>query len=87
MATKIDYAAVLADLEDRKGYLNDAIQAIKHLQLAQGAEEPKFATEPAKRGRPARSRSTEPVITLTAKGPKPGDLDYPDSPNTSEGAK
>lgn len=76
MATKIDYAAVLADLEDRKDYLNDAIHAIKHLALAQESE-PKV-----KLGRPPKS--TPVVPSNPGKHvPRPGDLDYPDSENTS----
>ncbi len=75
METKIDYDAVLADLEERKGYLNDAIVAIKALQLAAGA--PKYPTSlepPVKRGRKQKTVKAD-----------DGDLsrEWPESENTS----
>lgn len=70
MATKIDYAAVLADLEARRDALNVAIDAIKAIPQADGpAPKPKI-------GRPPKANS----------GPRPGDLDYEGPQSTSGAA-
>lgn len=63
MATRIDYAAVIADLEARREAIDAAIKALKALpQPDDPAPKPKI-------GRPPKANS----------GPKPGDLDYDDS--------
>lgn len=54
MPTKIDYDAVLRDLEERRAALDLAIQAIRELALSAPREAPKTA-QPAKRGRKPRA--------------------------------
>lgn len=51
MANKIDYDAVLADLENRKALLEDAILAIKTLALSAPREAAPKEIAPVKRGR------------------------------------
>jgi len=91
MATKIDYAAVLADLEARREQLDTAISAIKALQEPGAA--PKLG-RPPKDVRPSyvqqvkRQMVKEAAESIAARDkpvPKPGDLDYDDSANTSTG--
>lgn len=46
MATKIDYEAVLADLEDRRALLDAAIAAIRSLERIPAADKPKLGRPP-----------------------------------------
>jgi hypothetical protein len=78
MATRIDYAAVLADLEARRDAIDAAIAAIKALPQPDGP-----APKPVI-GRPRKSNLSEVKIVPLAKGPRPGDLDYDDSAHPTQ---
>lgn len=87
---KIDYAAVLADLEARRDDIEAAIRAIKALQQPESPKlgRPPKDAQPSYVQRVKRQMVKEAMESIAARdkpAPKPGDLDYDDSSNTSDG--
>lgn len=86
--SKIDYAAVLADLEAKRDLLDAAITAIKALQQPEAAKlgRPPKDAQPSDGQRVRRQLAKQGAELIAARdkaAPKPGDLDYDDSSNTS----
>lgn len=75
MASRIDYAALLAELEARRADIDAAILAIKALP---------WLADPAPNPSPAVTKVVAEPMPIAIRVPQPGDLDYED---TSQGGK
>lgn len=87
---KIDYEAVLADLQAKRDLLDAAITAIKALQQPESPKlgRPPKDAQPSYVQRVKRQMVKEAMESIAARdkpAPKPGELDYDDSSNTSDG--